>query len=147
MIELDANSCSPGSRFRFCRRFGDEPLDLPSSNEEVTTTALLSARRMSLESTEKNNIQAVALRQNIDIRSLPFLQFGKIINSPKEGLLMARELRCADLMPGCNFVAQGKDDSEVMKKAAEHAKSVHKMAAISMDVEKKARAAIRDAGT
>ena len=55
---------------------------------------------------------------------MPFLQFGKIINPPKEGLLMARELRCADLMPGCNFVAQGKDHSEVMKKAAEHAKSV-----------------------
>ena len=60
---------------------------------------------------------------------------------------MARELRCADLMPGCNFVPQGKDDSDVMKKAAAHAKSVHKMAAISMGVEKKARAAIRDAGT
>ena len=37
---------------------------------------------------------------------------------------MARELRCADLMPGCNFVAQGKDDSEVMKKAAEHARAL-----------------------
>jgi len=60
---------------------------------------------------------------------------------------MARELRCADLMPGCNFVAQGKDDSEVMKKTAEHAKSVDKMAAISMGIEKKARAAIRDAKT
>jgi predicted small metal-binding protein len=59
---------------------------------------------------------------------------------------VARELRCGDLMPGCNFVAEGKDDSEVMKKAAEHAKSVHKMVAIAMDVEKKARAAIRNAG-
>ena len=59
---------------------------------------------------------------------------------------MARELRCGDLMPGCNFVAEGKDDSEVMKKAAEHAKSVHKMVAIAMDVEKKARAAIRNVG-
>lgn len=58
---------------------------------------------------------------------------------------MARELKCADVMPGCNFVAQGKDDSEVMKKTAEHAKSVHKMVVISMDVERKARAAIRDA--
>ena len=57
---------------------------------------------------------------------------------------MARELKCADLMPGCDFVAQGKDDSEVMKKTAAHAKSVHKMMAIAMDVEKKARAAIRD---
>jgi predicted small metal-binding protein len=56
-----------------------------------------------------------------------------------------RELRCADLMAGCDFVAQGKDDSEVMKKTAAHAKSVHKMLAISMDVEKKARASIRTA--
>jgi predicted small metal-binding protein len=57
---------------------------------------------------------------------------------------MARELRCADLIPGCDFVAQGTRDSEVMKKAAEHAKRAHKMAAIAMEVEKKARAAIRD---
>jgi len=57
---------------------------------------------------------------------------------------MARELRCADLMPGCDFVAQGKDDSEVMRKTAEHAKSAHRMVAISMEVERKARAAIRD---
>jgi predicted small metal-binding protein len=58
---------------------------------------------------------------------------------------VTRELRCAELMPGCDFVAQGSDDSDVMKKAAAHAKSVHRMAAISMDVEKKARAAIRNA--
>jgi len=50
-------------------------------------------------------------------------------------------------MPGCNFVAQGKDDSEVMRKTAEHAKSAHRMVAISMEVERKARAAIRDAGS
>lgn len=58
---------------------------------------------------------------------------------------MVRELRCSDLMPGCDFVAHGKDDSEVMKKTAQHAKSVHKMVAIAMEVERKARASIRDA--
>jgi len=58
---------------------------------------------------------------------------------------MARELRCAELMPGCDFVARGEDDSEVMKKTAEHVRVVHKMAAISMGVEKNARAAIRAA--
>jgi len=57
---------------------------------------------------------------------------------------MARELRCADLIPGCDFVAQGTRDSDVMKKTAEHAKRVHRMAAIAMEVEKKAREAIRD---
>jgi predicted small metal-binding protein len=74
----------------------------------------------------------------------PF-RFGNIAGPSEEELVMMRELRCADLMPGCNFVAHGKDDSEVMKKTAEHAKSVHKMIAIAMEVEKKARAAIRDA--
>jgi predicted small metal-binding protein len=57
---------------------------------------------------------------------------------------MARELRCADLIPGCDFVVQGTRDSEVMTKAAEHAKRAHRMVAIAMEVEKKARAAIRD---
>jgi predicted small metal-binding protein len=47
-------------------------------------------------------------------------------------------------MPGCDFVARGTDDSEVMKKTAEHAKSAHRMIALAMEVEKKARAAIRD---
>jgi predicted small metal-binding protein len=62
----------------------------------------------------------------------------------RRGLFMARELRCADLVPGCNFVAQGARDSGVMRQAAEHAKSAHKRAAIAMEVEKKARASIRD---
>jgi len=57
---------------------------------------------------------------------------------------MVRELRCDDLILGCSFVARGAHDSEVMKKVAEHAKHAHKMIAIAMEVEKKARAAIRD---
>ena len=57
---------------------------------------------------------------------------------------MTRELRCADLIPGCDFVAQGTCDSEVMRKAAEHVKQAHKMIAIAMEVERTARAAIRD---
>ena len=57
---------------------------------------------------------------------------------------MPRELRCADLIPGCDFMARGTHDSEVMKKAAEHARHAHRMVAIAMEVEKKARAAIRD---
>jgi predicted small metal-binding protein len=72
------------------------------------------------------------------------LSLGKIVNCLKEDPPMARELRCADLIPGCDFVIQGTRDSEVMKKAAEHAKRAHRMVAIGMEVEKKARAAIRD---
>ncbi len=55
-----------------------------------------------------------------------------------------KELRCGDLMPGCNFVAEGKDVNEVMAKAADHAKKDHGMTTIPPDVAKKAQAAIRD---
>ena len=56
-----------------------------------------------------------------------------------------RELRCQDVgQQDCKFVAQGKDDNEVMQKAAQHAKSAHNMATISPDVEKKARSVIRE---
>ncbi len=102
---------------------------------------------LDLGKTGKNGILSSQwLEPNTGMRLLAFLFIREIMNHPKEGLLAVRELRCADLMAGCNFVAQGKDDSEVMKKAAAHAKSAHKMAALSMEVEKKARAAIRDAG-
>ena len=58
---------------------------------------------------------------------------------------MAKELRCTDVgMKNCNFVAKGNNQDEVMKKAAEHAKTTHGMATIPPDVEKKAKAAIRD---
>ncbi|MGH2626484.1 MAG: DUF1059 domain-containing protein [Anaerolineales bacterium] len=58
-----------------------------------------------------------------------------------------KELRCADVgMRDCKFVAQGKDETEVMKKAAEHAKTAHGMSTIPPDVEKKARGVIREAG-
>ncbi len=57
---------------------------------------------------------------------------------------MAKQLRCADLMPGCNFVAEGKDTNEVMLKAAEHARRDHGMSTIPPEVATQAQAAIRD---
>src|SRR5437773_11615988 len=75
----------------------------------------------------------------------PLLRRGNIESDTSEGgFRTVRELRCADLIHGCDFVAQGTRDSDVMQKTAEHAKHVHKMAAIVMDNEKKARDAIRD---
>ena len=57
---------------------------------------------------------------------------------------MAKVLRCGDLMPGCNFVAEGKDVAEVMAKGAEHAKKDHGMTIIPADVAAKVQAAIED---
>jgi predicted small metal-binding protein len=57
---------------------------------------------------------------------------------------MGKELRCSDLMAGCDFVAKGKDEGEVLKAAATHAKSAHGINEITPDLEKKVRGAIRD---
>jgi predicted small metal-binding protein len=55
-----------------------------------------------------------------------------------------KQLRCGDIMPGCQTVIEGQDEAEVMRKGAEHAKSAHGMAQISPEVGKKVQAAIKD---
>jgi predicted small metal-binding protein len=57
---------------------------------------------------------------------------------------MAKVLKCGDLMPGCNFVAEGKDAAEVMQKGAEHAKTAHGITSIPPEMAKKVQAAIKD---
>jgi predicted small metal-binding protein len=58
--------------------------------------------------------------------------------------IMAKVLRCGDLMPGCNAVIEGKDEAEVMAKGAEHAKTAHKMTAIPPEMAAKVKAAIKE---
>ena len=55
-----------------------------------------------------------------------------------------KELRCSDVNPGCEARVEGKDEAEVMAKAAEHAKRDHGMAAIPPEIARRAQAAIRD---
>ncbi len=57
---------------------------------------------------------------------------------------MAKELRCGDVMPGCDAVIQGRDDKEVMAKAADHAKNVHHVGQITPDLAAKVQQAIRN---
>jgi predicted small metal-binding protein len=47
-------------------------------------------------------------------------------------------------MPGCNFVATGSTDDEVLSAAAEHAREQHGLTEISEELVEQARAAIRD---
>jgi hypothetical protein len=37
----------------------------------------------------------------------------------RKEFVMAKVLRCGDLMPGCNAVIEGKDEAEVMAKGAD----------------------------
>ena len=57
---------------------------------------------------------------------------------------MAKVIKCADLMPGCNAVVEGKDVADVMAKAAEHAKAAHGLTNIPPDMVPKVQAAIKD---
>ena len=53
-------------------------------------------------------------------------------------------LRCADVMPGCDTVIEGKNEDEVFAKAEEHARKEHNMTIILPSVMTQIGAAIRD---
>lgn len=57
---------------------------------------------------------------------------------------MAKELRCNDVMPGCDFVARGENEQEVLAKGAEHAKNDHGIEQMDEATAQKVKAAIRD---
>lgn len=46
---------------------------------------------------------------------------------------MTKVLRCRDVGVDCDFVALGKTDEEVLKKAEEHAKKVHNIKKVTED--------------
>ena len=56
---------------------------------------------------------------------------------------MAKELRCNEIMPGCDYVAKGETEQEIMAKAAEHAREKHGMSEIDQETAQKVRSKIR----
>lgn len=57
---------------------------------------------------------------------------------------MRKVLECGAIVPGCNYVARGDSEDDVMMKAAEHARSVHGVERMSDDLRAKVRAAIHE---
>jgi predicted small metal-binding protein len=57
---------------------------------------------------------------------------------------MAKEMRCGDLMPGCDKVIEGKDDNDVVAKAVDHARKEHNITHMTPDLEEKVRGAIHE---
>jgi predicted small metal-binding protein len=64
----------------------------------------------------------------------------------RAGVYAMKVLKCGDLNPGCSFEARGRDENEVLQKAAQHAKSEHGLANIPQEMMSKVRSAIRDEG-
>ena len=58
---------------------------------------------------------------------------------------MAKVLHCRDLGFDCDGVIQAQTEEEVLKKAADHARTVHNLQEITDDVVAKVRSVIRDA--
>jgi predicted small metal-binding protein len=59
---------------------------------------------------------------------------------------MAKVLKCGDINPGCNFEIKADSDHDVLRKAAEHAKTAHQKESIPPEVLSKVKAAIHDEG-
>ena len=57
---------------------------------------------------------------------------------------MMKAMHCGELMKGCDFVARGATEDEVMKKAAEHAKAAHGIDNITPELAQKVKAAIKN---
>ena len=57
---------------------------------------------------------------------------------------MAKVLRCNDVGFECDGVIRAETEEEVLKQAAEHARTVHNLQEITDEVVQKVRAAIQD---
>lgn len=57
---------------------------------------------------------------------------------------MARELRCGDIVEGCDFVARGEDEDEVLREGARHARQEHGIEEMDDETRRKVRGAIRE---
>jgi predicted small metal-binding protein len=57
---------------------------------------------------------------------------------------MGKTLKCGDLMPGCDFVANGDSEEEVLQKAAVHAKEAHGIEDLTDELVGQVRAKISD---
>ena len=62
----------------------------------------------------------------------------------QEELSMRKVIECRSVVPGCNFVAHGPTDEDVMMEAAEHVHTTHGVEHLSEQLRAKLRAAIRE---
>jgi predicted small metal-binding protein len=59
---------------------------------------------------------------------------------------MAKVLKCGDVVPGCKTEIRADSEHEVLRNAAEHAKTDHHMESIPPEVLSKVKGAIHDEG-
>jgi predicted small metal-binding protein len=57
---------------------------------------------------------------------------------------MTKVLECGKVVPGCDFVAHGDSEDELIVKVAEHARIAHEVDHLSEPLKARIRAAIKD---
>lgn len=57
---------------------------------------------------------------------------------------MSKVMHCRDVGPDCDFVARGRNEEEVMRQVADHARTVHGIDPVPPDLARKAQASIRE---
>jgi predicted small metal-binding protein len=62
----------------------------------------------------------------------------------RQEINMAKTVSCRDVGMDCDFVAKGETNEDIMRQAAEHARTAHNMNEIPAEVADKVRNAIRD---
>lgn len=62
----------------------------------------------------------------------------------RKEFVMAKALRCDDVIPGCSYVVRADTEEEVMRKAAEHARLKHNTRRITPEITAMMRAAVRE---
>ncbi|MBW3660825.1 MAG: DUF1059 domain-containing protein [Gemmatimonadetes bacterium] len=58
---------------------------------------------------------------------------------------MAKELRCGEIIDGCEKVIRGETEEEVMTRGAQHAREAHGVEEMDERTAEKVRSAIREA--
>lgn len=56
---------------------------------------------------------------------------------------MAKEMKCGDLMPGCDHVVRAESEGELLQQVAAHAKEAHGIDEVTPDLVEKVKGAIR----
>jgi predicted small metal-binding protein len=57
---------------------------------------------------------------------------------------MTKTLKCGDVVPGCPAEFRGSSEQEILKQAAEHAKTSHNLDTIPPEVLAKVKSSIRE---
>jgi AhpD family alkylhydroperoxidase len=132
--ELIGIALAAVTKCRYCALFHTEGARLNGATDAEIEDAVHFAKSSAGWSTYLNGMQI-----DYDQFKLEMKRVGEYLRA-KHGLEM--ELSCRDVGVDCDFVARGKTEEEIFKKAAEHGKKAHNMKEISPELLEKARAAI-----